>query len=179
MKIETPPLLKGRTLQWDKLHRWLSMLQNKMQGIKVNGYQLTIEPPPYLETISDEKEWNVLSNWLASLHGQISQPFSNNYFTSTKTTTATLTIEEKGIVFVDSSAAGFTITLPQSAKIGVGGWYLFIKTDSSTNAVTLDGAGAETINGAATDARLTAQYDYMKIVTDGSNWFIGGIKNML
>ena len=43
------------------------------------------------------------------------------------------------------------------------------KTDSSTNAVTLDGNASETIDGATTLA-LTAQYDSATVVCDGTNW---------
>ena len=41
----------------------------------------------------------------------------------------------------------------------------------SGDAVTVDGAGAETINGAATYA-LTAQYQTVSIMSDGTNWMI-------
>jgi hypothetical protein len=43
--------------------------------------------------------------------------------------------------------------------------------DSSGNAVTVDGNGAETINGAATKA-LSTQYETVHIMSDGANWII-------
>ena len=49
--------------------------------------------------------------------------------------------------------------------------YTVKKTDSSANAVTIDGNGAETIDGATTQA-LAAQYDALEVVTDGVEWFV-------
>ncbi len=49
--------------------------------------------------------------------------------------------------------------------------YTIKKTDVSANAVTIDGNGAETIDGATTQS-LPAQYDSMEVVTNGTEWFI-------
>lgn len=170
MKIETPPTLKGKTTEWTNLESWLKALVLELSKINVKGQSLNISPVPNLASGSDDREWNSLSKWLAVMHSQIGKPFAHSFPIVTKTTTATLRVEEIGIVFVDSTAAPFTITLPQAAKIGVGGWFQFIKTDASSNAVTLDGSGAETINGAATEASLNAQYDFITIFSTGSAW---------
>lgn len=133
---------------------------------------MKIETPPVLKGTSDERVWNALTGWLSMLHSQIGKAFSHGFTTVTKTTTATLRIEEMGFVLVDSSGGTFSITLPPAARIGAGGWYWFIKTDSSVNAVTLDGSGSETINGAATVNFLDAQYDFCVLLSSGSGWFI-------
>lgn len=53
------------------------------------------------------------------------------------------------VLYVDASAAGVTVTLPPAA--GHGRRVLIVmKVDASANTVTVDGNGAETINGAAT-----------------------------
>jgi len=46
-----------------------------------------------------------------------------------------------------------------------------MKIDASANAVVIDGAGAETIDGAATQT-LIAQYDSLHVVSSGAEWFI-------
>lgn len=88
----------------------------------------------------------------------------------TKSANYTATVDDR--VIVASSAGGvFTITLP--AASGAEGMVLtVIKADGGVNAVTLDGDGAETIDGGATDARIDAQYDTITLYCDGTEWFI-------
>ena len=179
MRIEVPPALKGKTNEWRDLESWLKHLRQKVEAIRVNGQAVVLDPLPSLSGGSDDREWTALTLWLSVLHSQIGKPFAHAFPTVTKTTTATLRTEEIGIVFVDSTAAAFTITLPPAAKMGAGGWYFFIKTDAAANAVTLDGSGAETINGAATEARIDAQYDHMLVFSTGSNWIIGMIRSTM
>lgn len=70
-------------------------------------------------------------------------------------------------VGVDASGAARTITLP--AASGLERIYAVKKTDSSTNAVTIDGNASETIDGATTYLLLD-QYDSIIIQADGTNW---------
>ncbi len=70
----------------------------------------------------------------------------------------------------DASGGSFTITLP--AVIGnEGRVYHVKKKDSSGNTVTVDGNSSETIDGAIT-AVLTTQYESIKIINDGTEWWI-------
>lgn len=178
MKLETPPTFKGKTTDFRSLESWLSKMARKLGDVRINGQPLTLDTLPPLSGGSDEREWNALNGWLAMLHSQIGKPFAHGFPTVTKTTTATLRPEEMGIIYV-TSAAPYTITLPPAAKMGDGNWYHFIKTDAAANAVTLDGSGAETINGAATEARIDAQYDFMIIISNGTNWLIGNIRSTM
>lgn len=75
------------------------------------------------------------------------------------------------LVTVDASSAGVTITLVAAATAGAGFRLSIKKTDSSANAVTVDGNSSETIDGAATYL-LYNQYDAIDLVCDGSNWHI-------
>lgn len=70
----------------------------------------------------------------------------------------------------NATDAAITVTLPPVDGRS-GRQYFVKKTDDSANAVTLDGNGNETIDGAATFA-LSAQYDYVHIVCDGTQWLI-------
>ena len=74
------------------------------------------------------------------------------------------------IVLCDCTSNAITINLP-AASGNTGLTYIIKKTDSTGNAVTVDGSGSEAIDGATTKA-ITTQYDYIRIVCDGSNWFI-------
>lgn len=67
---------------------------------------------------------------------------------------------------VDASGGAVTLTLPTLAS-GDDGWAIeVVKTDSSTNAVTLGG----TING-ATNLSMKAQYEQVKVWWSGSAWY--------
>jgi hypothetical protein len=74
------------------------------------------------------------------------------------------------IITCDASSAAFTVTLPAASKF-TGRVYHIKKTDSSGNAVTVDGNMSETIDGDTTKV-IATQYDSMMIVSNGSNWYI-------
>jgi hypothetical protein len=79
------------------------------------------------------------------------------------------------IIPINATAAARTVNLP---SMTIDGWWaIVVKTDSSSNAVTIDPAGAGTINGAST-ITLTVQYESMMIWWDngastwrGFRWF--------
>lgn len=71
-------------------------------------------------------------------------------------------------VNVDATSGAATITF-YAASGNTGKIITVKKTDSSANAVTLDGNASETLDGATT-ATLTAQYDSATYVCDGTNW---------
>ena len=89
-----------------------------------------------------------------------------------KTGAYTLTLDDD-VITADTSGGAFTITLPATADAN-GKEYIIIKTDSSSNAVTVDGDGTETINSSAS-VSASGQYDILWIVcNDGSeaSWTI-------
>ena len=90
------------------------------------------------------------------------------YAATTVTTTAT--ISTATYTRCNSSGGAFTVTLPTAVGI-TGRVYMVKKVDSSANAVTVDADGSETIDGAASYA-LTAQWDSVTVVSNGTNWEI-------
>ena len=86
----------------------------------------------------------------------------------TITATTTLDPGNVGAVINASTALGnVTLTLPSVApRKGLG--FLF-RHSVASNTLTIDGSGAETIDGAATKASTT-QYDILEIVSDGTEW---------
>lgn len=90
---------------------------------------------------------------------------------SIRTITASASVADSDVVLlVDATAGAVTVTLPAAASSS--GRVLYVKkTDASGNAVTLDGNGAETIDGAATKANTT-QYLSYTVVCNGSAWWI-------
>ena len=73
-------------------------------------------------------------------------------------------------VLVNAVGGARTITLPAAAN-HTHRIYNIVKIDASANAVTIDGAGAETINGAATQT-LAVQWNSYTIQSNGTGWFI-------
>lgn len=89
---------------------------------------------------------------------------TNNIVTKTANYTATTA---DSIILCDATSGNITITLYTS--VGNSGRKLtIIKTDSSTNTVTIDGNSTETINGALTMA-LAVQNDKLTLICDGTN----------
>jgi hypothetical protein len=148
-------------------------------------------------TLGTTADWAILiyddttSKWMAGglastlQSGQVSLA-GNNTWTGTQTysnnvqmnasvgykytaTSDALTLDgTHHMVNVDATAGAVTITLPTAVGI-TGRVYIVRKSDSSANAVIVDGDGAETINGATTYS-LTSQYQSVTIMSNGAGW---------
>jgi hypothetical protein len=97
-------------------------------------------------------------------------------FKTTVVTAATTLNQTHNVLLGNDATGSFTITLPAAAS-NAGKTYYIKKTNSSANTITIDGNASETIDGALT-LLLYVQYDAIRIVCDGSNWFVmeNGIK---
>lgn len=108
------------------------------------------------------------TGWLRHFCDQLNNLVFGNKFQSI---TATDSIgQQAGIILVNATGGAVIATLPAVADVPVGKTYTVKKTNA-TNTVTVEGAGAETIDGAA-NVVLTAQYDFVSIVSNGTAWFI-------
>lgn len=74
------------------------------------------------------------------------------------------------IIRVDATSAPITLTLPSLSSVPVGKYYIVMKIDVSGNAVTVDGSGAETINGASSKS-ITTQFQTLYLWNSGGGWF--------
>ena len=88
--------------------------------------------------------------------------------TSKSTTYTALTSDD--IILCDASGGAFTVTL-YTASGNTGRKLKIKKTDTSVNAVTIDGSGSETMDGNLTRL-LHSQYEIIEIQSDGTNWQI-------
>lgn len=79
--------------------------------------------------------------------------------------------DENSLIRGNVSSGDFTFTLPLGSTVFGGYKVTVMKSDSSTNTLTVDGSGAETINGASSDT-LTVQYAATTYMWDGSEWKI-------
>lgn len=74
------------------------------------------------------------------------------------------------VVLSNAASGAVTLTLPPADE-SAGRRLAIKKTDASANAVTIDGSGAETIDGSATLV-LATQYNATTIICDGSQWWV-------
>lgn len=81
----------------------------------------------------------------------------------------TVLTDHNKLILCDATTAAFTITLLAAATATAGHTLEIKKTDTSGNAVTIDGNAAETIDGATT-LLLRSRYSSVVLVSDGSNW---------
>jgi hypothetical protein len=85
-------------------------------------------------------------------------------------TTGTHAATDRQFILCDTSGGNITLNLPAAASSTNA--QISIKKTDAANTVTIDGNGAETIDGAAT-AVLSSQWEMISIICDGTSWFIG------
>lgn len=89
------------------------------------------------------------------------------------TASTTLTMSSPHYIWVDASAGAVTVTLPASTGNPIR-TYVIKKIDSTANAVTIAGNGADTIEGSAT-ITLSAQWTFRAVTNTGAGiWYITG-----
>jgi hypothetical protein len=117
-----------------------------------------------------------LSKWLAMVTTAYAVQAGNNYFAGGirhqyNALSANTTLDASYYMAnVDAAGGAITITLPTAVGIA-GQTFIVRRVNSGANAVTVDGDGSETINGAATYS-LTAQYQSVSIMSDGAGWMV-------
>lgn len=73
-------------------------------------------------------------------------------------------------VLCDPTGGGFTVTLP-NARDMPHRWVTVKNASESTNTITVDGSGSETIDGAANQTIVIARAS-LTFMSDGENWII-------
>lgn len=102
------------------------------------------------------------SAWLAKLN------LDSDMVTSWSTAYTTVASDHQKLINCNASGGAFSITVLGSTTAGEGYEFIVKKTDSSVNAVTIDGNASETIDGATTLV-LSNQYEAAWLRVDGSN----------
>jgi hypothetical protein len=72
-------------------------------------------------------------------------------------------------VLANATSGAFNVTLPDATLTT--NFYTVKKTDSSTNAVTVNTTSSQTIDGGST-AVLTVQYASITVVSNSTNWYV-------
>jgi len=104
----------------------------------------------------------------------IDNALANEQLCTTVTKTADYTVLETDrdkLIKVDATSGAVTISLLAAATAGDGFRISIKKTDSSGNAVTIDGNSSDAIDGALTLA-LASQYQVAVLTCDGTGWYV-------
>lgn len=145
----TVRLLKGQVLQW----------ANSTTNMTTAGSGISI-PSDGFFAFGTGADGNVGGGILVATYSTV--------VASTKT--GVTTIDATATVWpCDTSGGDFTITLPSA--VGISGRVYVIKQVGASGTLTIDGNGAETIDGAA-NKTLATQYASYTLVSNGSNWLI-------
>lgn len=115
--------------------------------------------PPWLKDFARSIE-----QWLVRLSGRTSS------ISAAAITAATTLTEADSTVLVNAAGGAVLLSLPAAASAS-GRIHTVKKVDASGNAVTIDPAGAETIDGAATKA-ITVQWASLTFQSNGVAWFV-------
>lgn len=83
-----------------------------------------------------------------------------------KTSTGNISASER-YINADSTSGNITLTLPDASTVNANTPFVIVKTVAA-NTVTVDGSGAQTIDGSAS-VDLDDQYQRLDIVSDGVN----------
>lgn len=95
----------------------------------------------------------------------------DNTSVTVRSVTATTTLTDNDYVLLaDPSGGAITVNLPAVASVQPGRQYT-VRTTGTTNAVTLDGSGSETIDGATTKALASGAIHAVTVVSNGTAWF--------
>ena len=121
---------------------------------------MKLDPPPQV----NEFNW-IWQKWFLTLFNS----FAFNTSFSTVITTP-VTADSSKFILVDDDVIGgdAVVNLPPASNEGRA---YHIKKLGTTGLVTVDGSGSETIDDGLT-AVLADQYESIKIVSDGSNWWV-------
>lgn len=125
---------------------------------------------PLVNDVTDQDLWGDELN--ADLDIIDSQMFvASNWVTRAVVGTDTATTaDSKKLLLCDATLGAFNETLPSASTAGNGFTIAVKKTDASVNAVTVKGAGSDTVDAAASIALVTRN-DSVQLVSDGiSNW---------
>lgn len=98
---------------------------------------------------------------------EISPGATPNLAVTSKTGTYTAASGDD-VILCATAGGAFSLTLPAAAS-NTGKQFHIVKTDASTNLLTIDGNASETIDGSLTQV-LSNQWQSYKIVSDGTNW---------
>jgi len=78
-------------------------------------------------------------------------------------------------ILATAGAVGWTLTLPLAASVSAGFELLIKQIDSGAGTLVVGVSGSDKIDGASTYTGISAQYGFVRLISDGSaNWYVTG-----
>lgn len=150
---------------------------NPYTSKSISGYNTSPPPDDGTESEANRVNWSKHKTKLAdpvkalaeAINTEVVAAFAKIALNNTNSQAGSYTVQavDQGKL-IRLTAAG-TITTPSAATVG--NPFMFAVKNEHTATITIDGNGAETIDGAA-DLSLPADNTVL-LMTDGSNWFTG------
>lgn len=172
----TPSELRFETTPTGTTSRSVRLIIDTSGNVKIpaDSAKLSFGAGDDVRQYYDGTNWifepKVVGSGLLNVQGGVK--FDEKIYTNVTTVTSTShTAGDEHTILVDDDTAGSAVTVTLPAVSGNSGLQYHIKKLGSTANVIIDGNASETIDGATTHT-LTTQYENIKIVCDGSNWFI-------
>ncbi|PCI16310.1 MAG: hypothetical protein COB62_08025 [Piscirickettsiaceae bacterium] len=109
-----------------------------------------------IATLSPDSRFEIAGSFGAKITSINSGPYAAN---------------DESTILVDAGLGAITVNLPAAATVPDRMYY--IKKTDATNSVTIDASGGELIDGTLTQT-LTNQFEYYRIISDGSAWYVIG-----
>lgn len=144
------------------------------EGLTLDGQgRLTVDPIPAIGSLSDVDHSTNPAQGQTLKYNATTREWTPGLFGLKRTATAAsyTALASDELIGVTSTAAARTITLPTAASMS--GRTLVVKDESggaAVNNITVDGNGAETIDGAA-NIVIATNYGAVTIYSTGSAWF--------
>jgi len=126
---------------------------------------------PVVNSATDEDLWGGYLNDNMDTIDSTAKVARDRVTRAITTTDSVVAGDRNKALLCDASGGAWTLTLIAAATAATGFEVIIKKTDSSGNAITIDGNASETIDGATTYS-LSGQYNAVVLVSDGSNWHI-------
>lgn len=137
---------------------------NIIQNVRVAGYVVPRYQGEYYVTAINGS----MNNLIIDSNKQITQVNTDmDIFNVTSSTNVWI---YDGCITADATGGSIVLTLPSAAS-NLGHWYVFKRLNSGANTVTIQPTLSQTIDGAANKV-LTSQYEVVRIISNGTNWYI-------
>jgi len=114
------------------------------------------------------KDDNVFTFWLLKYFQAFQRNDYNFEHVTTITSSSNISLDVT-LVLCDCTSGNITATLPAQTELGFPKKYIFVKTDSSSNTLSLATADTATIKSSAS-LPFSGQYNWVELVTDGTDW---------
>lgn len=150
---------------WGAIYFGAPTIAAQNASVTVNSpTTLTIEQPVAGTNVTfGTPAYAVLVNGTMKTAGSVFRSFGPQASGTTVTT-------QMDIIACSAASGAYTITLPSAANLH-GVTFTFKRTDNSGNSCTVNTTSSQTIDGSTTYS-LTAQFKYVTVTSDGSNWLI-------